>query len=233
MGDGGLFPLPVVRWAVSEVGYDDCNIMADTRDGRYVVKIFHTSRSPALCARYVDVVRRVTEAGVAHPRLHRAEGSALLHHRPTGNRLMVMDRVEGTTFLDADACPDDTELASVVEQTYRIHALDLYPEYVHDWWAIPQIATLAAEVAHLLTPGDQDRVAAAVETFGRLRVGTLPQVFSHGDLTKANLLRTPAASRPSWTSPSPTATRVSTTSRCSPSTCCTARPARSPNGSPC
>ncbi|MEU7372110.1 phosphotransferase [Streptomyces albidoflavus] len=183
---------PVVRWAVSEVGYDDCNIMADTRDGRYVVKIFHTSRSPALCARYVDVVRRVTEAGVAHPRLHRADGSALLHHRPTGNRLMVMDRVEGTTFLDADACPDDTELDSVVEQTYRIHTLDLYPEYVHDWWAIPQIATLAAEVAHLLTPEDQDRVAAAVETFGRLRVGTLPQVFSHGDLTKANLIRTPS-----------------------------------------
>lgn len=181
---------PVLRTHVSDVGYDDCNVMLDTRRGRYVAKIFNSGRTAAMCARYTDVVRRVLEVGVAHPRVHCADGSPLLHHRRSGNRLMVMDRVDGETFLEADTYPDDSELAAVVGQLHAVHSLDIDPEYVHDWWAIPQIGTLAAEVGPLLEAEDRSYVAAAVRAFDDLRVDRLPRAFSHGDLTKANVMRT-------------------------------------------
>ncbi|GAA2386512.1 hypothetical protein GCM10010420_06600 [Streptomyces glaucosporus] len=180
----------VVATRVSDVGYDDCNIMVDTENGGYVVKVFNSARTPAMCARYVEVVRRVLEAGVAHPGVYHADGSPLLHHEPSGNRLMVMDRVDGTTFLEADEHPSDLEIEEIVGQLHRVHSLDFAPEHVHDWWAVPRIETLAAEMVPLLEAEDRALVTAAVDAFRALRADRLPQAFSHGDLTKANVMRT-------------------------------------------
>jgi len=179
----------VQRYHVSDVGYDDCNVVLETGRGRYVVKILSAMRSRPMCARYVRVVDRALAAGVRHPRLLPARGRVLLHHPESDNQLVVMDFVEGRTFLELREHPRPDEVAAVVEQVGRLHLVDLVPEPLHDWWAIPNIGALCDEMAPLLRDDDRAHVIAAARAFRGLDVAALPHALSHGDLTKANVMR--------------------------------------------
>jgi Ser/Thr protein kinase RdoA (MazF antagonist) len=177
-------------YRVAELGYDDCNILIWTNTGRYVVKIFSKFRTPAMCDRYGQILAAVTAAGVRHPKLHPdGSGGPLVHDRETGNRYVVMDHVEGTTFLEVGDHPRPPELRRVMHQIHLIHGVPLVPVHVHDWWAIPQLPVLADEVAPLLEPEDRRRVSAVIATMAEAAALDLAPVFSHGDLTKANVIR--------------------------------------------
>jgi Ser/Thr protein kinase RdoA (MazF antagonist) len=174
---------------VSDVGYDDCNVVLETSTGRYLVKILSAMRSRPMCARYVEIVDRVVAAGVCHPPLRSAHGRVLMHHPESDNQLVVMDFVEGRTFLELQEFPRQDELATIVEQVERIHLVDLAPEPLHDWWAIPNIDALCDAIAPSLGEQDQTLVRAAARAFGQLDLAALPHALSHGDLTKANVMR--------------------------------------------
>jgi Ser/Thr protein kinase RdoA (MazF antagonist) len=179
----------VVRTRVCDVGYDDCNIALDTAGGPCLVKIFTSGRTEAMARRYVGVIESVIDAGVRHPRLYRAGGQALLWHAASGNFLIVMEYVDGATFFDLKACPDDAELALLVDQVHRLHAIDLVPDPVHDWWAIPNIATLCAEIGPALTDDERELAGAAALRLSEVDVPALPHALVHGDLTKTNVMR--------------------------------------------
>lgn len=158
-----------------------------TTSGHYVVKVFSTARTVAGTLRYGQVIDAALAAGVAHPPLRRP---GLLMHPDSGNHLVVMDLVDGVSFLDLQQYPNDDELAMVLEQARRIHRIaDSFPAQ-HDWWAIPNIARLSAEVSPLLTdPWERELVGRAIARWQAVDVDTLPHVLVHGDLTKANVLR--------------------------------------------
>lgn len=179
----------VERHHVSNVGYDDCNVVLETSTGKYVVKILSAMRTPSMCARYVRIVDHAVAAGVCHPPLRPADGRVLLHHPDSGNPLVVMDFVEGRTFLELRQFPTPDELAIIVEQVRRIHLVDLVPEPLHDWWAISNIGALCEEVAPLLHHQERSHVRAAARAFGEIDLASLPHALAHGDLTKANLMR--------------------------------------------
>lgn len=193
---------PMLEWAVAacrldrllafdvnEVGYDDCNLLLVTSTGRYFAKVFTAARTHEMCRRYVDVLEAVLGAGVCHPRLHTVDGQALLEHVDSGNRLVVMDVVRGQSFFDLSTYPRDDETGLVFEQVHRIHSLPIRPQHVHDWWAIPQIGGLAEEMLPRLPIDDRAYIRAAADAFTELDLQALPHVFSHGDLTKTNVMR--------------------------------------------
>jgi Ser/Thr protein kinase RdoA (MazF antagonist) len=181
---------PVLDYRISDVGYDDCNVILATGSGRYLVKIFTVLRSAGLSRRYVDIIESAIGAGVHHPRLLRGRGgTTLLRHPGSGNLLLVMDFVDGATFLELGTWPDPGEMLVLTEQLHRIHRIDLCPQFVHDWWAIPNIGRLAAEIGPALAPATRRLVTAAVRRFCEVDVGALPHVLAHGDLTKANTMR--------------------------------------------
>jgi Ser/Thr protein kinase RdoA (MazF antagonist) len=182
----------VERHHVSDVGYDDCNVMLETSTGRYVVKILSAMRSRPMCARYVRIIDHVVTAGVCHPPLRPANDRVLLHHPESDNLLVVMDFVKGRTFLDLREFPRPDEISTIVEQVRRIHRVDLVPEPLHDWWAISNIGALCDEIAPSLNDEDRSHVNAAARAFRELDLTVLPHALSHGDLTKANVMRADA-----------------------------------------
>ncbi|MDW5328869.1 phosphotransferase [Plantactinospora sp. KLBMP9567] len=181
---------PVYRHRVCTVGYDDCNLLVETGTGRYVFKIFTIHRPEPLTTRYVEVIRTALAAGVRHPRLHPTAGEALLCHPPSGNRLIVMDHLDGGTFLDRDGHPNAGQLADLMAQVSRIHRIQRDFAPVPDWWAVHEIGALAREMLPLLPADDRVQVERAVASFDEVDRAVLPHALVHGDLTKANVLPT-------------------------------------------
>lgn len=181
---------PVQDYRVSDMGYDDCNIVLITASGRYLAKILTTARPRWASERYVQLLATVVAHGILHPRLLTAPGGqVLLRHSATGNLLVVMEYVDGATFLELSAYPDDNELDIIIDQVHRVHAVDTAPRHIEDWWAVPNIAALVAEVSPMLDPQDRELVLAAAGRFAEVDLAALPHTLVHGDLTKANVLR--------------------------------------------
>lgn len=179
----------LTHFEVNYVGYDDCNLLLATTTGDYFAKVFTAARSEEMCQRYVSVLDAVVSAGIAHPRLRPSAGQLLLTHEASGNHLVVMDAVRGTSFFDLGTYPTGADLECVMDQVHRIHALGIQPPEVYDWWAIPRIVSLAEEMLPRLPGPDLPYVQAATRAFAGLDPGSLPLVFSHGDLTKTNVMR--------------------------------------------
>ncbi|MEU8023640.1 MULTISPECIES: phosphotransferase [Micromonospora] len=175
---------------VCDSGYDDCNLTLSTTRGRYHVKIFTTERPRELTLRYVDLLRCVIAAGVSHPALHPAGGADLLHHRASGNLLVVMDHLDGGTFFDRGGHPNPAQLADLIRQVRLVHSIERDFAPLHDWWATPNMPVLAREVLPLLPPEDQRTVTEALESFATIDLANLPRALVHGDLTKANVVPT-------------------------------------------
>ena len=53
--------------SVIEVGYEDCNVIIETEQGRYLAKMFAKTRAQSEINRYADTIRHVVEAGVNQP----------------------------------------------------------------------------------------------------------------------------------------------------------------------
>ncbi|HEX4061905.1 MAG TPA: phosphotransferase [Streptosporangiaceae bacterium] len=180
----------LTHFEINYVGYDDCNLLLATTTGDYFAKVFTAARSDEMCQRYVGVLDAVVRAGIAHPRLRPSGGGQLLlTHEASGNHLVVMDAVRGSTFFDLGAYPADADLRCVMDQVHRIHALDIEPPEVYDWWAIPRIVSLGEEMLPRLPGPDRPYVRDAMTAFAGLDRKALPLVFSHGDLTKTNVMR--------------------------------------------
>lgn len=174
---------------VSAVGYDDCNVIVRTDTGSYVVKIFTKSRSDEMSEYYVRVIEAVITAGVCHPPLLSAGGRNLLRHPTSGNLLIVMEFVVGASFLELAEHPDPSELRQLIEHVARVHSIGIPPRFVHDWWAIPNIAKLIEEIGPALEPTDRQLAQRAARRFAEVDIAALPHAFVHGDLTKANVMR--------------------------------------------
>lgn len=180
---------PVRGHRVSAVGYDDCNVIIDTDDGSYVVKVFTASRSDEMSEYYARIIEAVIAAGVCHPHVLSAGGRTLLRHPGSGNLLIVMEFVVGASFLELEAHPDPGELRQLMEHVARIHSIGITPQFVYDWWAIPNIARLVEEIGPTLEPADRRLAVAAGRRFAEVDLAALPHAFVHGDLTKANVMR--------------------------------------------
>lgn len=184
----------VQQVTVIATGYEDCNVIATTERGRFLVKIFAARRSSSEVDRYVEVIEHVCRAGVAHPALRSREGGPLFVEPLTGNRVVVLDFVEGSTYLDLGRTPSDDELAAVAAQAAKIHALTLRPEPIYDSWAVPNIADTYRSVIEFLHSDDAMLANQAFAIVQGIPRDALPRALVHGDLTKANVVLTPSGS---------------------------------------
>jgi Ser/Thr protein kinase RdoA (MazF antagonist) len=175
------------EWSVLTTGYEDCNVDLTTTRGRVVVKVLATDRAPGIAARTAGLITQAQAAGVRHPPLHRDRHGELVH-RHRGHQALVMDFVPGRTFYDLRRAPSRTELAGIIEQVVRIHAIDVHPAFVADPWAITNLAPLAAQVRDVLDPEQHRLVARALAETAGVDRAALPETLIHADLTKGNVL---------------------------------------------
>lgn len=180
----------LLTFSVITIGYEDCNVLIQTRHGRYVAKIFGQQRTVADIERYRLIMEQVVTAGVRHPLLTPlSDGSFLFHDVETKLSLVVMSFIEGKTFLELDRAPDAEEHKQVIEQAALIHSIPLRPPVLFDSWAIPHIQSMQERVQQFIQPDDLTLIQEAIKRFKAIPLDRLPHCFVHGDLIKTNLIK--------------------------------------------
>ncbi len=181
----------VKDFSVIGVGYEDCNVVVNTDDGKFVAKIFEKGRTSEDIARYREIMEAVMRAGVSHPRLFRTSSGDIVHtdNEANGISMVLMKFVEGTTFFDLKLAPEDKEVDRVIEEAAKINRVNVRPYQLTDSWAIPNIHTMFEKVKQFINPASMALVEEATRRYDAIPVDELPHCFVHGDIQKANTIK--------------------------------------------
>lgn len=174
--------------SVIEVGYEDCNVVVETDQNKYLAKMFAKTRTAEEISRYTTTMQRVVEAGVHHPELLTTSSGDMVY-TDNGITLVLMQFVEGKTFFELDQAPDAEERKAVLEQAAKVNSIDYKPTYLFDSWAIPNIRVMFDKVRQFVEPDDLKLVEQALARYEAIPVDDLPHSFVHGDFTKTNVLK--------------------------------------------
>ena len=174
--------------SVVEVGYEDCNVILETNQDKYLAKMFAKTRTSEEIERYATTMQKVVEAGINHPELLTTT-SGEVTYTDSGITLVLMRFVEGETFFELDQAPDANERKAVLEQAALVNGLDYKPTYLFDSWAIPNIRAMFDKVRQFVEPDDLKLVEQATARYEAIPVDDLPHCFVHGDFTKTNILK--------------------------------------------
>jgi Ser/Thr protein kinase RdoA (MazF antagonist) len=174
-------------FSVIGMGYEDCNVIIDTDQDRFVAKMFAKTRTPEDVARYATIMDQVMQAGVNHPEvLHTTDGETV--HTTNGISLVLMRFVEGKTFYELGRLPNDAERRAIIEQAAKINSIYFKPSYLFDSWAIPHIQSMYDKVRQFIDPPDVPLAEEALKRYQAIPVNDLPQAFVHGDIIKTNVV---------------------------------------------
>lgn len=172
---------------VIPAGYEDFNLAMQTDRGKFFVKIFASSRSGEDCDRYVEIINKVVQAGVSHPRLLGPLFQASIDDKK--DRLCVMEFVEGQTFFDLRELPTQEEQQQIIEQAALINQINLKPTPLYDSWAVTSFPREYESKSQHLNPEDKPFVDASLQEFRTVDLIQLPHAFVHGDIIETNVMR--------------------------------------------
>lgn len=173
---------------VIATGYEDCNVIIETEQDKFMAKMFAKTRKPVEISRYVTTIQNILAAGVHHPELVLAPSNESIY-TDKGIALVLLRFVEGKTFLELNRTPDDSEQAAVLEQAARVNKIDYCPPYIFDSWAVPNIKTMYNKVKALIEPEELRLAEQAIAQYNSIPINELPHCFVHGDMTKANVVK--------------------------------------------
>lgn len=174
--------------SIVEVGYEDCNVVIETDQAKFVAKMFAKTRTPVDITRYATTMEKVVQAGVHHPELLTTDTGETTYS-DSGVTLVLMRFVEGKSFLELDRSPSAEERKAVLEQAATVNSIDYEPPYLFDSWAIPNIHAMLEKVEQYIAPEDLPLVEQAIAGYDAIPTDDLPHCFVHGDFTKANVIK--------------------------------------------
>jgi Ser/Thr protein kinase RdoA (MazF antagonist) len=174
--------------SVVEVGYEDCNVVLETDQAKFLAKMFAKTRKPEEIGRYTTIMQKVVEAGVNHPELL-TTSSGEVTYTDSGITLVLMRFIEGETYFELDQNPNDTERKAVLEQAAKVNGIDYKPPFLFDSWAIPNIKAMFDKVKQFIEPDDLALAEQAMTQYEAIPVDELPHAFVHGDFTKTNVIK--------------------------------------------
>lgn len=176
------------NFSVIEVGYEDCNVIIEADEGKFLAKMFAKFRTPEDIQRYVTTIGKALEAGVRHPALVSTKNGEATYksHDVT---MALLEFVEGKTFYDLGRAPDSSERTAIIKQAAKIHQINYKPDYLFDPWAIPNIRSMYDRVKQHISSEDMSLVKEAISRYEAIPIADLPHAFVHGDMIKTNMLK--------------------------------------------
>ena len=175
-------------YSIIAVGYEDCNVNIRTEKGVYLAKMFAKTRTSENITRYSNIIERISDAGIHHPKLLKTKKGEIVY-TDSGVNLVLLNFVEGKTFLDLNRAPNSKELRDILEQAAKINTIDYKPEYLFDSWAIINIEKMFEKTKQYIDKNDIILIEKVIEKFDKIPIKKLPHCFVHGDFTKANVVK--------------------------------------------
>jgi Ser/Thr protein kinase RdoA (MazF antagonist) len=181
----------ISNFSIIEVGYEDCNVAIETTKSKYLAKIFSKKRTPEDISRYTKIMEVVTANGVNHPTIIKPHNSSFVYvdNEASNITMILMQFVNGKTFLELGRPPTQIELQKVLEQASKINKINYHPEDIHDSWAIPNICEMFKRVNRFIDTEDKPLIEEVILKYSQIPIEKLPHCFVHGDFTKANIIK--------------------------------------------
>ena len=173
------------------IGYEDFNLQLTTKEGRYFVKIFASTKNKEECRRNVDIIEEALKSGVSHPKLFKSN-QGLLCEIVNGSlidRICLMEYIDGNIFYEQQIPPTDEEKRFIIKEAALINQMDLHPPLFYDRWAVTNLLREFRQKGKFLTGEDKKLINPLVKSFVSLNIDKLPHCFVHGDITKTNTMR--------------------------------------------
>ncbi len=170
------------------IGYEDFNLQLTTKEGRYFVKIFASTKNKEECRRNVDIIEEALKSGVSHPKLFKSN-QGLLCEIVNGSlidRICLMEYIDGNIFYEQQIPPTDEEKRFIIKEAALINQMDLHPPLFYDRWAVTNLLREFRQKGKFLTGEDKKLINPLVKSFVSLNIDKLPHCFVHGYLKKTD-----------------------------------------------
>ncbi len=180
-----------IKHKLVAVGYEDYNLILETEKNKFFVKIFSDFRSNEDCFRYTEIITKVLEAGINHPKLiFSPEGPLYIRQFESYKfRLVIMEYINGASFYDKNLLPNEDEKRYLIQQATKINQIKINPDFIYDSWAITSFSKEFEKAKGCLTKEELETTEPLLQEFLSLDINQLPHCFVHGDIIKTNVLK--------------------------------------------
>ncbi|MBI4015654.1 MAG: phosphotransferase [Candidatus Aenigmarchaeota archaeon] len=175
----------VLHYRIIQMGFEDANIVLETKKGKYVLKIFSKLKT---LRKINDVVKGLVEfrkAGVPTPKLLKARGKYLL--KIGKSYMCLMEFFTGKSFEGRSV--SEKELNNIVKFMAKIHGLRFKVKHNYDSWGTVNLVKEYREKKRFLREKDRKLVEPAVREFGKINFSKFRKSIIHGDLQRHHFLK--------------------------------------------
>lgn len=180
-----------INHKIVPIGYEDLNLVLQTSNDKYFVKIFADFRSDNDCLEYVNKISENIKAGVSHPKIIPSSQGNLYTSNFDGYkfRLTIMEYIDGVDFFEGKLSPNEDEKRFLVQQAAIINSINLKPTFIYDSWAIVNFLKEYEKSKNYLDNEALEKIEPLAKEFESLAIEELPHCFVHGDLIKTNVMK--------------------------------------------
>ena len=173
-------------------GYEDFNVSLVTTQAPVFAKCFAEWRSREDCERYLEMIEAAYQDSVRTPRIyHNTHDKALTTVATAGSHtnLCLMEYLDGGNIWESGQPLSRAEQAELIRQAATINQSAYRPAYVHDSWAIPNLAENYAKNRDRIPKAYSRTIESLLRELESVDAQKLPHSFVHGDIRSTNVMR--------------------------------------------
>lgn len=173
-----------------QIGYEDFNYILETTNGKYVVKIFNTTRNDKDCLELTNRAVIAYENGVKCPKIYKSIDYLFMFNvGEIKYRLIVMEYINGSDFYSLNVLPNEDELFRIGENIANLHKIMYKPNFVYDKWAIINFEEEYNKNKNLISGDVKQKINNTFLKFKSCDLSKLKYGYVHGDIIETNIIR--------------------------------------------
>lgn len=180
-----------VSYQLIDIGYEDFNYILNTKNNKYVVKIFNTDRDETTCKRLIHILVKSMDNGIPVPKLFKQNNKYIyeIKIKDTILKLFVMEFIEGKNFWELNQELNSQQLEEVAKIASKINSIDYsINETFYDEWTVTNLKEEYMKKKYCLSSKDNIIIKKIVDEFDLIKFEEMKHSYIHGDIIKANLI---------------------------------------------
>lgn len=180
-----------VKHKIIEVGYEDFNVVLDSTNGKYFVKILNKERTDEECIRLANIYYTARNNGINVPKIYKFNEELILtiDIDKTKLRIILMEYIDGANMYELGRNLTLEEIEEVAQQAAKINRIDFNVNPYYDEWTLTNFKSEYEKKRNLICEEDKEIVDKVYKEFLNIDFEKLPKSYIHGDIMNANLIK--------------------------------------------
>ncbi|MCI9287150.1 MAG: phosphotransferase [Clostridia bacterium] len=176
---------------IIEIGYEDFNIILNTTDGKYFIKILNKDRTDEECNRLANIYDIARNKGIRVPMIYKSNNKLVteISIQSYKLRILLMEYIKGSNMYELERNLSLEEIEQVVYQAALINSIDFKVNPYYDEWTITNFNKEYKRKYNDICEEDKEIVKKVYEKFANINLDKLPKSYIHGDIMNANLIK--------------------------------------------